>query len=200
MLIFSKAPPRNRTSFAYESTNLEQQSHVRPVLQHVPQLTDNFFYDNFNGLSIGVAHFGNGGVVDGLNWTSVLIVFEGRSVLHLHQLVQVGPATSLFQEMFEYAELYLLLLCFSEATKGVRGEFERRRAGEERLIGIVGWEEDAKVRKLDGLPSELADGAHVLRNTAPGQMIQLQRFLFSIVQLILEASRILDLDHVHVEK
>ena len=74
--------------------------------------------------------------------------------------------------MLVNAKLSLLLLHFSEATEGLRGQFERRTRYQ-RLVRLVHWEENAEVRKLDGLASKLADRAHVLSDTAPGEMIQL---------------------------
>ena len=119
MVIISEAPPGNSATFAYKSADLKHQAHVCSVLQHVPQLADDFFDYYFYGFRISFADLGNGGIVEGLNWTILLIVFEGGGVVDLHKLIQIGPAAGLIKELLEHAEPNLLLFRFSEASEGV---------------------------------------------------------------------------------
>ena len=77
MVIIPEASPGNCATFAYQPANLKHQTHVRTVLEHVPQLADDFFDYYFYGFRISFADLGNGGIVEWLNWTIGLIVFEG---------------------------------------------------------------------------------------------------------------------------
>ena len=119
MVIIFEASPGDSTTFAHKSADLKHQAHVCTVLQHVPQLADDFFDYYFYGFCISFADLGNRSIVEWLNWTILLIVFKGRRIVDLHQLIQIGPAAGVIKELFEYGESNLLLFRFSEASKGL---------------------------------------------------------------------------------
>lgn len=74
-LLVPAAAPRNNSRLAQQPANFEREAQAATVLQHVLYLADYFFNDYFDGVRVGVTHFGNGGVVYGLDLEAGPLVF-----------------------------------------------------------------------------------------------------------------------------